>query len=99
MKQTPMELWEEQIEQRLLQALTWSDVLPYADLKMQAAANVDDATFRRVLNKLIACGLVQRRTARKGLWYHGYAKAPANHESILDDIPAPLRKFLNELVW
>ncbi len=99
MEQTPIEHCEEQIEQRLLQALTWSDVLPYADLKMHAAANVDDASFRRVLNKLIASGLVQRRKARRGLWYHGYAKAPANHESIPDDMPAPLRKFLNELVW
>jgi len=99
MEQTPIELCDEQIEQRLLQALTWSDVLPYADLKRHAAANVDDASFRRVLNKLIAWGLVQRRTARRGLWYHGYAKAPANHESILDDMPALLREFLNELVW
>ena len=99
MKHTPIELCEEQIEERLLQALTWSDVLPYADLKMRAAASADDATFRRVLNQQIACGLVQRRVARRGLWYLGYAKASADYEAGLGDIPAALRKFLSELVW
>jgi hypothetical protein len=99
MKHAPIELCEEQIEERVLQALTRSDVLPYADLKTRAAASADDATFRRVLNELIACGLVQRRAARRSLWYLGYAKAPAEHEASLDDIPMPFRKFLSELIW
>jgi len=63
MKHLPIEFCEEQIEERLLQALTWSDVLPYADLKTRAAARADDATFRRVLNELVKCGLVQRRAS------------------------------------
>jgi hypothetical protein len=99
MKHTPIELCEEQIEERVLQAFTGSDVLPYADLKTRAATSVDDATFRRVLNELITCGLVQRRAARRSLWYLGYAKAPADPEASLGDIPAPFRKFLCELSW
>jgi hypothetical protein len=99
MKQTRIELCEEQIEERVLQALTWSDVLPYADLKTRAAASADDVTFRRVLNELIAGGLVRRRAARRSLWYHGYAKAPVDREANLNDVPAPFRKFLRELAW
>jgi hypothetical protein len=99
MEHIPRELCKEQIERRLLQVLTRSDVLPYALLKTRAAANADDASFRRVLNELIANGKVQRRAARRGLWYHGYAKAPADHATGLDDIPAPFRKFLSELAW
>jgi hypothetical protein len=99
MNHTVLQLCKEQIEERLLQALTWSDVLPYAELKTRAAASADDVTFRRVLNELIASGLVRQRVARRGLWYRGYAKAPADLEASLDDIPAPFRKFLSELVW
>ena len=99
MKHISTELCEEQIEERLLQALTWSDMLPYTDLKTRAAASADDATFRRVLNELITSGLVLRRPARRSLWYLGYAKAPVDQEASLDDLPAPLRKFLRELIW
>jgi hypothetical protein len=99
MNHTPLQLCEEQIEERLLQALTWEAVLPYADLKMRAAASVDDITFRRVLDELIAGGLVQRKAARRSLWYLGYAKAPADYLTNLDDALAPFRKFLSELAW
>jgi hypothetical protein len=99
MNHTPLQLCEEQIEERLLQALTWDDVLPYADLKTRAAASIDDITFRRVLNELIAEGLVQRKAARRSLWYLGYAKVTAGQAASLDDVPAPFRKFLSELVW
>ena len=91
---------EQLAEERLLQALAWSNVLPYAELKKRAATNADDATFQRVLNELIARGLVQRKAARQSLWYIGYAQArPANHEARFDDAPAPFRKFLSELIW
>ena len=99
MKYPPIDLCEEQIEQRLLQALTWSDVLPYADLKARAAAHADDAAFRRILNDLISCGLVQRRAARRGLWFFGYAQVQADLEASLEDIPAPFREYLSALVW
>jgi hypothetical protein len=99
MNQSPIDLCEEQIEERLLQALMWSDVLPYADLKARAAARADDVTFRRVLDELIASGLVQRRAARKSLWYFGYTQAQADHEASLDDIPAPFREYLSALIW
>jgi hypothetical protein len=99
MKQLTIDLCEEQIEERLIQALTWSDVLPYADLKARAAAPADDAAFRRVLNELISCGLVQRRAARRGVWFFGYAQVQADPEASLADIPAPFREFLSALVW
>jgi DNA-binding IclR family transcriptional regulator len=99
MNHTPLQLCEEQIEERLLQALTWDDVLPYADLKTRAAASIDDSTFHRILNDLIAAGLVQRKAARRSLWYLGYAKVPSNSATSLDDVPAPFRKFLSELAW
>jgi hypothetical protein len=99
MNHTSLQLCEEQIEERLLQALTWDDVLPYTDLKTRAAASIDDITFRRVLNELIAGGLVQRKAARRSLWYLGYAKTSANYATSLDDVPAPFRKFLSELAW
>jgi hypothetical protein len=99
MNNTPLQLCEEQIEERLLQALTWDDVLPYADLKTRAAASIDDLTFRRVLDELIAGGLVQRKAARRSLWYLGYAKARAGYATSLDDVPAPFREFLSQLAW
>jgi hypothetical protein len=77
----------------------WSDVLPYAELKTRAAASADDATFRRVLNELLASGLVRQQAARRSLWYLGYAKTPADPDASLADIPAPFRKFLSELAW
>jgi hypothetical protein len=58
---------EQLAEKRLLQALAWSHVLPYAELKTRAAINVDDTTFQRVLNELITRGLVQRKAARQSL--------------------------------
>ena len=99
MNHTSLQLCEEQIEERLLQALTWDDVLPYADLKTRAAASTDNLTFRRVLDELIAGGQVRRKAARRSLWYLGYAKAPAGYATGLDDLPAPFRKFLSELAW
>jgi hypothetical protein len=99
MNYTRHQLCEEQIEERLLLALTWSDVLPYAELKTRSAAGADDLTFRRVLNELIASGLVRQRVARRSLWYRGYAKVTADRETSLDAIPAPFRKFLSELAW
>ena len=99
MKHLPIEFCEEQIEERLLQALTWSDVLPYADLKTHAAARADDSTFRRVLNELVIGGLVQRRASRKSLWYFGYAMVPADRAASLDDMPEPFREYLSALVW
>ena len=99
MNHTSLQICEEQIEARLLQALTWDDVLPYADLKMRAAPGIDDATFRRVLNELIEEGVVRRKAARRSLWYLGYAKASADEAGGLGDVPAPFRKFLSELAW
>jgi hypothetical protein len=91
---------EELIERRLLQVLSWNSVLPYADLKTRAAALDDDRAFRRVLNELIAHGLVRRKADRKGLWYLGYVLAqPAEHRASLDEAPAPFRKLLSELMW
>jgi hypothetical protein len=96
----PAKPYDELIEERLLQALAWNNVLPYAELKTRAAAGADDRTFRRVLKELIARGLVQRKAARRGLWYLGYTKAqPADQGASLDDVPAPFRKLLSELVW
>jgi hypothetical protein len=98
---TPMnELYDELIEERLLQVLSHNDVLPYADLKTRAAALADDRAFRRVLNELIARGLVRRKADRKGLWYHGFAMVqPADYAASLDEVPAPFRKLLSELAW
>jgi hypothetical protein len=83
----------------LLQVLSWNTVLPYADL-MTCAAVADDHALRRVANELIACGLMHRKADRKGLWYVGYAMAqPADHRASFDEVPAPFRKLLSELVW
>jgi DNA-binding IclR family transcriptional regulator len=91
---------EQLAEERLLQALAWNNVLPYAELKTRAASSSDDATFQRLLDELIARGLVQRKAARKGLWYIGYTQAqPANTAASLDDAPAPFRAFLSTLAW
>jgi len=91
---------EQLAEKRLLQALAWSHVLPYAELKTRAAINVDDATFQRVLNELITRGLVQRKAARQSLWYIGYTQAqPANNPARFDDLPIPFRAFIRELAW
>ena len=79
----------------MLQALTWDNVLPYAELNMRAATRIDDATFQRLLNELIARGLVQQKAARRSLWYIGYAQAqPENYPSRFDELPAPFRDFL-----
>jgi DNA-binding IclR family transcriptional regulator len=95
-----IEHYEQLAEERLLQALAWSTVLPYAELKARAAVGADDATFQRLLDELIARGLVQRKAARQSLWYIGYARArPANNAAQFDDLPAPFRQFLSELVW
>ena len=99
MDNLPIEFCDELVEVRLLQALAWNNVLPYVELKTCAMAGVDDSTFRRVLYQLIVRGLVQRKAACRGLWYLGYAKVPANQEASLDDVPAPFRKLLSELVW
>jgi hypothetical protein len=99
MNNLPIELGDQLVEERLLQVLAWNNVLPYVELKTRAIASVDDCTFRRVINGLIARGLVQRQVARRGLWYLGYAKAPADHVASLDDVPAPFRKLLSELAW
>jgi hypothetical protein len=91
---------DEVIERRLLQALSCSSVLPYADLKARAAAADDDNAFRRVIDELIASGLVRRKAARNGLWYFGYALAqPGDQRDNLDEAPAPFRKLLSELMW
>ena len=95
-----IEHWEQLAEERLLQALAWNKVLPYAELKTRAATRIDDATFQRVLNELIARGLVQRKADRRSLWYIGYTQAqPANHAARFDELPAPFRDFLSELAW
>ena len=96
----PIEFCDELIEQRLLQVLSWDSVLPYAVLKTRAAAAADDCAFRRVIDELIARGLVRRKADRKGLWYFGYSKAqPADYTASLDEVPAPFRKLLSELIW
>jgi hypothetical protein len=96
----PIEFCDELIEQRLLQALSWNSVLPYADLKTRVAAAAADCAFRRVIDELIARGLVRRKADRKGLWYLGYAVAqPEDHRASLDEVPAPFRKLLSELMW
>ena len=95
-----IEFCDELIERRLLQVLSWNSVLPYADLKTRAAAANDDRAFRRVIDDLIARGLVRRKADRKGLWYLGYTVAqPADHRASLDDVPAPFRNLLSELMW
>jgi DNA-binding IclR family transcriptional regulator len=95
-----IEHYEQLAEERLLQALAWSSVLPYAELKARAAVGADDATFQRVLNELIARGLVQRKAARQSLWYIGYTRARlVNNTTRFDDLPAPFREFLSELAW
>ena len=91
---------DELIERRLLQVLSGNRVLPYANLKAHVAAGIDDHAFRRVIDELIARGLVRRKADRKGLWYLGYAMAqPADHRASLDEVPAPFRKLLSELIW
>jgi DNA-binding IclR family transcriptional regulator len=100
MDNLPIELRDQIVEEWVLQALTREEVLPYTELKMRAANRADDATFHRVLNELIARGLVRRKAARRSLWYIGYSQArPATREACLDDIPAPFREFLRELAW
>jgi coproporphyrinogen III oxidase-like Fe-S oxidoreductase len=100
MENLPIELRDQLVEEWVLQALICDAVLPYAELKTRAATRTDDATFQRILNELIARGLVQRKAARRSLWYIGYTQArPANPEAWLDDIPAPFRAFLRELAW
>ena len=100
MSSPPIDSCDELIERRLLQVLSWDSVLPYADLKMHAAAAADDRAFQRVFNELIASGLVRRKAARKGLWYLGYAIAqPVGYQASLDEVPAPFRKLLSELMW
>jgi hypothetical protein len=100
MDNSPIELCDELIEERLLQTLAWSNVLPYAELKMRVAAGVDDRAFRRELGQLLARGLVRRKPAREILWYLGYAKAqPADQLAGLDELPAPYRSLLSELAW
>jgi hypothetical protein len=100
MDNLPIELRDQLVEEWVLQALTWEDVLPYAELKMRAAIRADDATFQRVLNELIARGLVQRKAARRSLWFIGYTHGqPASNNDCLDDVPAPFRDFLRELAW
>jgi hypothetical protein len=95
-----IESCDELIERRLLQVLSWNSVLPYANLKTRVAIGVDDRAFRRVIDELIARGLVRRKADRKGLWYLGYAMAqPADHRASLDEVPAPFRKLLSELIW
>jgi hypothetical protein len=95
-----IEHYEQLAEERVLQALVWSNVLPYTELKMRAAVSADDAIFKRVLNELIARGLVQRKAACQSLWYIGYTRAwPANAAAHFDDMPAPLREFLSKLAW
>jgi hypothetical protein len=100
MYKTLIELCDELIEERLLQVLSCNEVLSYQDLKIRAALIADDRVVRRVLNGLIAQGLVQRQAGRKGLWYLGYAKAQAvEHATRLDDVPAPFVKLLSQLAW
>ena len=95
-----IESCDEVIERRLLQVLSWNSVLSYIDLKTRVAAADDDRAFRRVIDDLIARGLVRRKADRKGLWYLGYAVArPANHRASLDEVPAPFRNLLSELMW
>jgi hypothetical protein len=94
-----IEYCDELIEQRLLEALSWNSVLPYADLKMRVAA-ADDRAIRRVIDELVARGQVRRKAGRKGLWYLGYAMAqPADDRASIDEAPAPFRKLLSELMW
>jgi hypothetical protein len=95
-----IESCSEIIERRLLQVLSESSVLPYAELKTRAAAADDDCAVRRVIDDLIARKLVRRMADRKGLWYLGYTMAqPADHRASLDDVPAPFRRLLSELMW
>jgi hypothetical protein len=100
MASLPIGSCTELIERRLLQALSWNTVLPYADLKMRAAAAHDDHAFRAVIDELIGCGQVRRKAGRNGLWYIGYALAqPGADRSSLDEAPAPFKKLLSELMW
>jgi hypothetical protein len=95
-----IESCDELIERRLLQVLSWNSVLSYVDLKTRAAAADDDRAFRRVIDDLIARGLVRRKADRKGLWYLGYTVAqPADYRASLDEVPAPFRNLLSELMW
>jgi hypothetical protein len=87
------------IEQRLLQVLPSNRVLPYADLKTRAAI-ADDRAFRRVVNELLARNLMRRKADHKGLWYVGYAMGqPLDQRVSLDEVPAPFRELLSELIW
>ena len=100
MSYPPIESCVELIEGRVLHVLSGNRVLPYAELRARAAIGIDDRVFRRVIDTLIAHGLVQRKADRKGLWYLGYAMAqPVNHQASLDEVPAPFRKLLSELTW
>ena len=96
----PIECCDEFIEKRLLQVLSRNSVLPFADLKKRAGAASSDRAFRRMIDELIARGLVRRKADRKAIWYLGYALAqPADHRASLDEVPAPFRKLLTELIW
>jgi hypothetical protein len=95
-----IEFCDEVIERRVLQALSCKSVLSYVDLKTRAAAADDDRAFRRVIDDLLARGLVRRKADRKGLWYLGYTVAqPADHRASLDEVPAPFRGLLSQLMW
>ena len=100
MASLPIDTCTELIERRVLHVLSGDTVLPYAELKMRAAAAHDDHAFRHVIDELIGCGLVRRKAAKKQLWYLGYASAqPADQRASLDEVPAPFRKLLSELMW
>jgi hypothetical protein len=62
---TLIDLCGELMEERLLQVFSGNEVLPYQDLKTRAALIADDRVVRRVLNGLIARGLMQRQADRK----------------------------------
>jgi hypothetical protein len=94
------EIYDELIEERLMQVLSRDGVLPYQELKTRAAASTDDRAVRRVLQAMIERGLVKQQADRKAMWYLGYAQAQsADRESCLDDVPAPFAQLLRELVW
>ena len=78
---------EQLAEKRLLQAIAWSHVLPYAELKTRAAINVDDATFQRVLNELITHGRWYREATAypEAVLHPGGRTLPVHIEPVGDE--------------
>jgi hypothetical protein len=90
---------DELIERQLLRLLAHLPVLPAGALAQRLASVADRRAVRRVLDELVARGLVVKSMHRQGIWYAGYALRRAEHDARLADMPAAMAHFLGGLAW